>query len=84
MAVTDKLPYHLEIVQPKVPLVRIGAMNLKVLVHRDNGFDAPLTCSFHSIRPASVPTGAITVEKGKSEANIPSTPPATPCSANGR
>ena len=32
MAVGEKVPYHLEIVQPKVPLVRAGTMNLKVVV----------------------------------------------------
>ena len=46
MAVGEKVPYHLEIVQPKAPLVRSGTMNLKVLVHREAGFDAPLTVQF--------------------------------------
>ena len=39
MAVTEKVPFRLEIVQPKVPLVRSGTMNFKVVVHRDEGFD---------------------------------------------
>ena len=46
IAVADKVPFRLELVQPKVPLVRSGTMNMKVLVHRDAGFDAPIYVQF--------------------------------------
>ena len=71
MAVTEKLPYHLEIVQPKVPLVLYGTMNLKVLVHRDPKFDAPLVLQFPFNPPGVGSTGQITIEKGKSEGLYP-------------
>jgi hypothetical protein len=67
MAVVEKVPYRLEIVQPKAPLVRAGTMNLKVLVHRDEGFDAPLTVQFPFNPPGVSSTGSITIEKGKNE-----------------
>ena len=71
MAVTDKVPYHLEIVQPKVPLVRAGTMNVKVVVQRDKGFDAPLTLLFPFNPPGVGATGSITIDKGKSEGLYP-------------
>ncbi len=71
MAVTEKLPYHLEIVQPKVPLVLYGTMNVKVLVHRDPKFDAPLVLQFPFNPPGVGSTGQITIEKGKSEGLYP-------------
>ena len=71
MAVTQKVPYHLEIVQPKVPLVRNGTMNVKVLVHRDVGFNGPLYLQFPFNPPGVGSTGAITIEKGKNEGLYP-------------
>ncbi len=71
MAVAEKVPYHLEIVQPKAPLVRSGTMNLKVLVHRDQGFDAPLTVQFPFNPPGVGSAGAITIDKGKNEGVYP-------------
>ena len=71
MAVTDKVPYHLELVQPKVPLVRAGTMNVKVLVRRDKGFDAPLTLLFPFNPPGVGSAGAVTIDKGKSEGFYP-------------
>lgn len=71
MAVGEKVPYHLEVAQPKVPLVRAGTMNLKVLVKRAEGFDAPLTVQFPFNPPGAGAAGTITIEKGKSEGVYP-------------
>jgi Bacterial pre-peptidase C-terminal domain len=71
MVVGDKVPYHLEIVQPKAPLVRAGTMNLKVLLHRDAGFDAPLTVQFPFNPPGVGSAGAITIDKGQNEGVYP-------------
>ena len=71
MAVGEKVPFHLEIVQPKVPLVRSGTMNLKVVVHRDAGFDAPLTCYFRSTRRALARPARSRSTKGKNEGLYP-------------
>lgn len=71
MAVTEKVPYHLEIVQPKVPLVRAGTMNVKVVVHRDKGFDAPLTLLFPFNPPSVGSAGSIAIDKGKNEGLYP-------------
>jgi hypothetical protein len=71
MAVGEKVPYRVEIVQPKVPLVRAGTMNLKVLVQREAGFDAPLTVLFPFNPPGVGSAGAITIDKGQSEGLYP-------------
>jgi hypothetical protein len=71
MVVGDTVPYHLEIVQPKAPLIRAGTMNLKVLVKRDAGFDAPLTVQFPFNPPGVGSAGAITIDKGQNEGVYP-------------
>ncbi len=39
VAVTNALPYSISVVEPKAPLVRGGAMELKVVVQRNEGFE---------------------------------------------
>lgn len=71
MAVVQKLPFKLEIVPPKSPLVRDGQINIKVLVHRDEGFDAPINVQF-PFRPPGVGTNyQLTIPKGATEFNYP-------------
>jgi len=71
MAVVEKLPFTLEIVQPNVPLVRDGSAQLKVLVHRAEGFDQPIHVEF-PFRPPGVGTvGAIQIPQGVTEAYYP-------------
>ncbi|MCG8583444.1 MAG: PPC domain-containing protein [Pirellulales bacterium] len=72
-AVTREAPFHIDIVQPKVPVVRNGTMRLKVVARRAEGFDEPI-----SLRMLYNPSGvsssaAITIPKGKTEALIPLT-----------
>lgn len=43
VAVTEEVPYAIEIVEPKVPLVQNGAMQLKIVAKRKAGFTAPIT-----------------------------------------
>jgi hypothetical protein len=71
MAVTEKVPFRLEIIQPKVPLVRSGTMNLKVVVHREAGFDAAIYVQFPFTPPGVGAAGAISIEQGKNEGLYP-------------
>lgn len=71
IVVAKEVPFHLEIVQPKVPLVRSGTMNLKVIVKRDEGFDAPIYVQFPFTPPGVGASGAITIEKGVNEGLYP-------------
>jgi hypothetical protein len=71
MAVVEKVPFRLELVEPKVPLVRNGTMNLKVIVHRDEGFKGAVRLEF-PFCPAGVgTTGAVSVAEGQSEGLYP-------------
>jgi hypothetical protein len=71
IAVSKEVPFKLEIVQPKVPLVRSGTMNLKVVVQRDAGFDAPIYVQFPFTPPGVGAAGAITIDKGQTEGPYP-------------
>lgn len=42
VAVAEPAPYTLEVVQPKVPMVQSGTMDLKVKVTRKEGFKGPI------------------------------------------
>jgi hypothetical protein len=42
VAVTREAPFHLRIVEPKVPLVQSGTMRLEIVAERDPGFDEPI------------------------------------------
>jgi hypothetical protein len=42
VAVTEEAPFSIEVIEPKVPLVRNGTMELKVVAHRKPGFTAPI------------------------------------------
>lgn len=71
IVVAKEVPFHLEIVQPKVPLVRSGTMNLKVAVKRDEGFDGAIYVQFPFNPPGVGSAGSISIEKGKNEGLYP-------------
>ena len=68
VAVIDEVPFHIEIVQPKAPIVRRGSMDLKVVVKRGEGFAQPITVEF-PFRPGGVSANpSITIPPDASEA----------------
>ncbi len=71
VAVIDPLPFSLELVQPQVPMVRGGSIKLKVIAHRNEGFDAPINLQFPFRSPGVGTTYQITIPKGKSEITYP-------------
>ncbi|GAA4429782.1 serine protease [Bremerella cremea] len=73
VAVTEKVPYKLEIVQPKVPVVRDGSMQLKVVATRDEGFDSEIRLRLLNDPPGIGASRSIKIEKGQTEATIPVT-----------
>src|SRR4029079_10050543 len=42
VAVTEEAPFSIEVVEPRVPIVRGGTMDLKVVARRKPGFTAPI------------------------------------------
>ncbi len=73
MAVTETVPFHVEIVQPKVPLVQNGAMELKVKATRDKGFKAPITIRMLYDPPGVSAPESTNIPEGQNEGTIPLT-----------
>lgn len=70
-AVIDELPFELEIVEPKVPIVRNGSMQLKIVAHKKEGWDEEITVQF-PFRPPGLGAGSsIKIPKGKTEGHYP-------------
>ena len=72
-AVTQEVPFKIEIVEPKVPLVRDGAMNLKIVATRAEGFKAPIAVQMLYNPPGVGSSGSIVIPEGQNEAIIPLT-----------
>ncbi len=71
VAVTEECPYTIEIVEPKVPLVRGGSMGLKVRAHRKPGFKAAIAVYLPWNPPGVGSAGGIAIPEGTEEAVIP-------------
>jgi hypothetical protein len=70
VAVTEEAPFKLSIVQPKVPLVQGGSMQLKVVAERKEGFKAPITVQM-LFNPPGVGAGPVTIPEGQNEIALP-------------
>ena len=67
VAVIEAVPFHVELVQPKVPLVRSGVLDLKIVVKRDAGFTQPVTVEL-PFRPGGVGAApSITIPSDQTE-----------------
>ncbi len=71
VAVTDEAPFTVEIVEPKVPLVRGGSMNLKVIAKRKAGFTAPISVYLPWNPPGVGSAGGVVIPEKANEALIP-------------
>ena len=67
VAVVDELPFHLEIVQPTVPIVRNGMMMLKVIAKKKEGWDENIQVQFPYRPPGIGANSEITIPKGQTE-----------------
>ena len=71
VVVTDESPFSLAVVEPKVPLVRGGQSNLKVVATRKEGFKAAIKVDLLWIPPGLGASGSIAIAEGQTEALIP-------------
>jgi hypothetical protein len=71
VGVTEECPYSIEIVEPKVPLVRSGEMGLKVRAIRKPGFKAAISVYLPWNPPGVGSAGGIAIPEGQNEAVIP-------------
>ncbi len=71
--VIDEVPFKIDIVQPHVPLVRHGSMDLKVVATRKEGFTAPIALRLLYNPPGVASSGSVQIAEGQTEATIPLT-----------
>jgi hypothetical protein len=71
VAVTEAAPFEIAIVEPKVPLVRGGQMELKVVAKRQEGFKAPIKIDMLWLPPGLGASGSVAIAEGQNEAVIP-------------
>ncbi|MBQ16306.1 MAG: peptidase [Planctomycetaceae bacterium] len=67
VCVVDEVPFKLSIVQPKVPIVRNGSMQLKLVVEKKKGWDEAINVQFPFRPPGIGASSSITIPKGKNE-----------------
>ena len=73
VAVTEPVPFHIEIVPPKVPLVQNGNMELKVAATRDGGFKGAIMLRMLYNPPGVSSPDSVTIPEGQTQAVIPLT-----------
>jgi hypothetical protein len=71
VAVAQEAPFSVAIVQPKVPIVRGGLMDLKVVATRKPGFTAPIAVSLPWNPPGIASKGEVMIPENGTEAAIP-------------
>ena len=70
VVVAEEVPFDVEIVVPKVPIVRSGTMNLKVVAHRKEGFDGEISVLLLQNPPGVSSSRSAKIAKGKTETTI--------------
>jgi hypothetical protein len=70
VALADEAPFKLKIVQPKVPVVQSGSMQLKIVAERKEGFKAPISVQM-PFNPPGVGSGPVTIPEGANEVMLP-------------
>jgi len=73
MAVTEASPFSIEIIQPQVPIVKDGAMDLKIHATRKEGFTAPISVYMLYNPPGVGSPSAVTIPEGQSDVVMPLT-----------
>jgi hypothetical protein len=71
VAVLEELPFTLEIVQPQVPLVRNGSMQLKIVANRKEGFEAPINVQLPFQPPGVGAANSVTIPEKQNEVLYP-------------
>ncbi|MCA9141599.1 MAG: pre-peptidase C-terminal domain-containing protein [Planctomycetaceae bacterium] len=71
IAVVDTLPFTLEIIEPKVPIVRNGVMQLKVVAHRTEEFKTAINVQFPFRPPGIGTSSSVNIPEGQSEVLYP-------------
>jgi len=71
IAVVDELPFSIDIVVPKVPIVRNGSMQLKIVATKKEGWDEEINVQIPFRPPGVSARSSINIPKGKNEVLYP-------------
>ena len=71
IAVVDELPFKVDIVVPKVPVVRDGSMQLKVVATKKEGWDEQINVQLPFRPPGLGAASSVNIPKGQTEVNYP-------------
>ncbi len=71
VAVVDEIPFRIEIEVPKVPLVRDGSMNLKIIAHKKEGWDEDIDVQLPYRSPGVGAGPSVKLAKGQTEVLYP-------------
>jgi hypothetical protein len=71
IAVVEELPFTLEIIEPKVPIVRNGSMQLKIVVHRKEGFKGAINVQLPFRPPGLGAASSVNIPADKNEVLYP-------------
>jgi len=71
IAVVEKLPFRIEIQQPQSPLVHNGTKDIRVIVHRDEGFEGNIQVEFPFRSPGVGTRGNIQIPPDQTEGLYP-------------
>lgn len=71
VAVVEELPFTIEIVEPKSPLVQNGSMQLKVVAHKKEGWDEQINVQFPFHPPGVSAASSVNIPKGQNEVLYP-------------
>lgn len=72
-AVCEKMPFEVELVQPKTPILRRGTKQLVARIKRDEGFDNPVYFKTLYNPPGIAVNNSRKIDKGQNEVTIPMT-----------
>lgn len=73
MAVTDAVPFTIEVVQPQTPIVRFGSKSLKIKINKQEGFDDRVSFRTLYNPPGISINNSRFIDKGQTEVEIPIT-----------
>ncbi|MEX2215253.1 MAG: PPC domain-containing protein [Phycisphaeraceae bacterium] len=67
VAVTEEVPFKITVIEPKVPLVRNGSMNLRIVAERKEGFKAPIRVRMLWNPPGIGSANEVVIGEGQTE-----------------
>ncbi|MCH2130687.1 MAG: PPC domain-containing protein [Pirellulaceae bacterium] len=71
VAVVNEVPFHLEIVQPKAPVVRNGSMQLKIVARRQDGYKNAINVQLPFRPPGIGAASSVNIPEGQNEVLYP-------------